>query len=133
MPADPTLPEASQPPKDFEAALVRLEAIVHALEDGDLGLAGALGQYEEGVKLLKHCYGLLQRAERRIELLCGTDAQGNPVAEPFDDQSSLELDSQGSRRSQRRSSRRTAKSQADSEVASNDPRSPEMDEPPSLF
>ncbi|HWC90619.1 MAG TPA: exodeoxyribonuclease VII small subunit, partial [Pirellulales bacterium] len=67
MPADQSQPEAPQPPKDFETALVRLEAIVHALEDGDLGLAGSLGQYEEGVKLLKHCYGLLERAERRIE------------------------------------------------------------------
>jgi exodeoxyribonuclease VII small subunit len=133
MPADQSQPEAPQPPKDFETALVRLEAIVHALEDGDLGLAGSLGQYEEGVKLLKHCYGLLERAERRIEVLCGTDAQGNPIAEPFDDQSSLELDSQGSRRSQRRSSRRTQKSPTDSEVASSGPPCPEIDEPPSLF
>ncbi|HEY5314201.1 MAG TPA: exodeoxyribonuclease VII small subunit [Pirellulales bacterium] len=133
MPRDQTQPESSQPPKDFETALVRLESIVHALEDGELGLAGALGQYEEGVKLLKHCYGLLERAERRVELLCGTDAQGNPLAEPFDDQSSLELDSQGGRRSQRKSSRRTPKSPTDSEVASSGPSGPEIDEPPSLF
>ena len=133
MPAEGTQPAAAPPPKDFETALVRLEAIVHALEDGELGLAGALGQYEEGVKLLKHCYGLLERAERRIELLCGTDAQGNPLAEPFDDQSSLELDSQGSRRSQRKSARRTAKSPAENEVANSGPPCPEIDEPPSLF
>ena len=119
-------------PADFEAALARLEAIVHALEDGELGLGGALGQYEDGVKLLKHCYGLLERAERRIELLCGTDAQGNPLAEAFDDQSSLELDSQGARRSQRRS-RRNAKSPTASEVPTSDPTESEIDEPGSLF
>ena len=45
----------------------------------------ALAQYEEGVKLLKQCHGLLAFAERRIELLSGVDADGNPVVQPFDD------------------------------------------------
>lgn len=132
MPNEQTSPDP-RPPADFEAALSRLETIVHALEDGELGLAASLGQYEEGVRLLKHCYALLERAERRIELLCGTDAQGNPIAEPFDDQSSLELDSQGGRRSQRRTIRREPKSPAASDVDSNPPPCPEIDEPPSLF
>jgi exodeoxyribonuclease VII small subunit len=131
LPNEQSPREGSQP-ADFEAALVRLEAIVHALEDGELGLGGALSQYEEGVKLLKHCYGLLERAERRIEMLCGTDAQGNPLAEPFDDQSSLELDSQGAQRSQRRS-RRATKGPATSEVPTSSPPGSEIDEPPSLF
>ena len=34
--------------------------------------------------LLKQCYELLERAERRIELLCGVDADGNPITEPFE-------------------------------------------------
>lgn len=132
MAAELNSPEMSAP-ADFETALARLEDIVHALEDGDLGLAAALGQYEEGVKLLKHCYGLLERAERRIELLCGTDAQGNPISEPFDERSSIELDSQGGRRGQRRTARRTPKTPANSEVAGNPEPCPEIDEPPSLF
>jgi len=69
---------------DFEQSLARLEEIVHALEDGSLGLNEALAQYEQGVKLLRQSYDLLQRAERRIELLSGVDAEGNPVTEPFD-------------------------------------------------
>ena len=88
----------------FEQALTKLESIVHDLEDGELGLSEALGRYEEGVRLLKQCYGLLERAERRIELLSGVDAEGNPVTQPFDDESSLSLDEKAQSRSQRRTS-----------------------------
>lgn len=69
----------------FEDALKRLEEIVRALEDGRLGLAESLEQYEEGVKLLRQSYDLLQRAERQIEILSGVDAEGNPITRPFDD------------------------------------------------
>ena len=69
----------------FEQSLQRLEEIVHLLEEGDLGLNEALERYEEGVKLLRQSYELLERAERKIELLSGVDAEGNPVVEPFDD------------------------------------------------
>ncbi len=69
----------------FESALARIEAIVHELEEGKTGLAESLGRYEEAVGLLKQCYGLLEKAERRIELLVGADADGNPITEPFDD------------------------------------------------
>ena len=58
----------SNPPGDepatFEHSLAELEAIVHQLEDGELGLAESLARYEQGVKHLKHCYQLLQTAER---------------------------------------------------------------------
>jgi exodeoxyribonuclease VII small subunit len=69
----------------FEQSLKRLEEIVHALEEGELGLNEALERYEEGVKLLRQSYELLNRAERRIELLSGIDAEGNPITQPFDD------------------------------------------------
>jgi exodeoxyribonuclease VII small subunit len=100
---DPSNPHEPPSPPSFEQALVQLEHIVHQLEDGDVGLAEALSHYEQGVKLLKQCYGLLQRAERRIELLSGVDADGNPVAEPFDDEASLALEEQAQSRSRRRS------------------------------
>jgi exodeoxyribonuclease VII small subunit len=73
----------------FEEALERLEAIVHRLEEGELGLDEALKQYEDGVGLLRRSYELLKQAERRIELLSGVDAEGNPIAEPFDDQATF--------------------------------------------
>jgi exodeoxyribonuclease VII small subunit len=69
----------------LEEALSRLEAIVRRLEEGQPSLDESLAQYEEGVRLLRHCYQLLEKAERRIELLAGVDAQGNPVLQPFDD------------------------------------------------
>jgi len=75
----------SSTPLTFEDALERLEQIVHALEQGELGLNASLERYEEGVKLLRQSYELLQKAERRIELLSGIDAEGNPITQPFDD------------------------------------------------
>ena len=59
-------------------ALSELEVIVGELEGGKLGLADALARYEQGVKHLKSCHGLLERAERRIEILSGIDADGKP-------------------------------------------------------
>jgi exodeoxyribonuclease VII small subunit len=115
----------------FEEALTRLETIVHTLEDGEVGLGDALGHYEAGVKLLKHCYGLLERAERRIELLCGTDAQGNPRTAPFDDEASLSLDAKGTSRSQRRSQREPKPAAGPGRSATDPP--PEIDERRSLF
>lgn len=88
-------------PPTFEQALDQLEEIVHQLEEGEIGLAEALGHYEKGIGLLKQCFGLLERAERRIEVLSGVDAAGNPVTVPFaDDVSTLEEKSQN--RSRRR-------------------------------
>ncbi|MDZ7615984.1 MAG: exodeoxyribonuclease VII small subunit [Patescibacteria group bacterium] len=77
-------PADDQPPR-FEQAVEQLEAIVRALEEGDLGLEEALGRYEQGVKLLRHAHALLKRAERRVELLTGMNEQGQPRTEPFDD------------------------------------------------
>lgn len=128
-------------PPTFEQALEQLETIVHQLEEGDIGLAEALGHYEKGIGLLKQCYGLLERAERRIELLSGVDAAGNPVTQPLaDDVSTLE------EKSQNRTRRRTnqgGKPRDDSRAASAErPSSPleiadsaqvRIDEPGSLF
>ncbi len=79
---------------NFEQSLQRLEEIVHLLEDGDLGLSDALSRYEEGVKLLRQSYELLEKAERKIELLSGVDAEGNPITRPLADVSTLSLDEQ---------------------------------------
>ena len=79
----------SAPALSFEAALEQLEAIVRDLEDGRIGLSEALGRYEQGVSLLRQCYGLLENAERKIELLCEIDAAGNAKTTPFDDQATF--------------------------------------------
>jgi exodeoxyribonuclease VII small subunit len=88
--------ESSQP--SFEQSLKRLEEIVHLLEEGDLGLNEALERYEEGVVLLRQSYDLLQRAERKIELLSGVDAEGNPITQTFDDTATLEKEEKPRRR-----------------------------------
>jgi exodeoxyribonuclease VII small subunit len=87
----------------FEDALNRLEEIVRALEGGELGLNEALERYEEGVKLLRQSYELLQRAERRIELLSGIDAEGNPITQPFDDTATFDSEEPAKRRGRKRS------------------------------
>jgi exodeoxyribonuclease VII small subunit len=95
-------PEPAADGPSFEEALAQLEAIVRDLEEGQIPLAQGLARYEEGVKLLKQCYQLLERAERRIELLNHVDPDGRARSEPFDD-SSLSLEEKARARGGRRS------------------------------
>lgn len=95
--------EKSETPLGFEASLVQLEQIVHDLEDGQTGLEESLARYEQGVKLLRRCYDLLGKAERRIELLSAVDAQGNPTTQPMAEEASESLEQKAAQRSRRRS------------------------------
>jgi exodeoxyribonuclease VII small subunit len=78
----------------FEQTLDRLEEIVHLLEEGEVGLDEALLRYEEGVRLLRKAYQSVERAQRKIEILSGLDAEGNPRTQPLADVSTLTLDEQ---------------------------------------
>lgn len=53
----------------FEAAMVRLEEIVHQLENGTAPLDSSLAMFEEGVALVKLCSSKLDNAEQRIKIL----------------------------------------------------------------
>ena len=53
------------------------------LDDGRTSLDDALQNYEEGIRLLRHCTSLLEGAKRRIEILRGTNEDGTPVLEPL--------------------------------------------------
>ena len=75
---------AEEPEPNFEDALTRIERIVADLERGEPALNTALAKYEDGVKLLRRCYDLLDQAERSVALLTGVDEQGKPVTAPFD-------------------------------------------------
>lgn len=86
----------------FEQALDRLEKIVQRLEGGQLALSESLAQYEHGVKYLQYCYRQLERAERKIELLSGVDAEGRVKSQPFDE-SDMSLEEKQAARSRRRS------------------------------
>src|SRR5919205_936793 len=88
----------------FEESLEELEKIVAELESGKLGLSEALARYEEGVKHLKSCQQLLEMAERKIELLSGVDADGNPITEQFEETETESLEAKGVGRAGRRTS-----------------------------
>ncbi len=82
--AMPATPEPAAAPEDglrFEAAMARLEEIVHALEAGNLSLDDSLRVFAEGTGLLRFCTRRLEDAERRIEILM--QDEGEPRAEPF--------------------------------------------------
>jgi len=51
----------------FEQAIGQLKEIVGKIEHGEIPLQDSLEQYEKGMALIKHCRGILQKAEKRIE------------------------------------------------------------------
>ncbi len=87
----------------FEQSLEELEEAVAALESGELGLDESLEQYKRGVERLQHCHEQLQQAEQQIALLCGVDADGNPLTEPLDATAASASEDQKPSRAGRRS------------------------------
>ena len=53
----------------FEEEFKQLDEILARLESGDLGLDESLREYERGVRALRNCREILERAERKIEEL----------------------------------------------------------------
>src|SRR5947209_18118418 len=82
--------ESSPENLTFEQSLAELDRVVRDLEDGQLGLEEALGRYEIGIGLIKRCYTQLRNAEKRILLLTGTDADGQPLTQPFEHTATVE-------------------------------------------
>ena len=70
------------PPKTFEEALAELEQILAEIEGGELGLEESLLRYERGNFLIQHCRGVLNTAEKQIELL-SRGADGDLQATPL--------------------------------------------------
>ncbi len=70
----------------FEAALKRLEEIVHKLESGEAPLEDAIQLYSEGDRLKQQCEARLAAAQARIEKIqFGRD--GSPAGTaPFGDE-----------------------------------------------
>ena len=61
----------------FEEALSQLETIAEQIERGKIGLEESIDKYAEGIKLVKHCRGILDAAEGKIQLL--TKSQGESL------------------------------------------------------
>jgi len=68
---------------DFEAALVNLEGLVEAMEEGELSLEDSLKAFEQGIKLTRECQNALNKAEQKIQIL--TRENDIPEAIPFDE------------------------------------------------
>ena len=111
----------------FEESLARLEEIASELEGGRIGLEAALVRYEEGVRLLRRCSGLLSGAQRRIELLSGFDADGNPVTTPLDDET-LSLEEKAQNRGRRRTASSGPGSAASSKATPSEDFDPDSDD-----
>lgn len=67
----------------FEDAMSRLDAIVEAIESGEIGIEESITRHEEAMKLAAHCRGILDAAEQRISKI-QIDSSGALRSEPFD-------------------------------------------------
>ena len=101
---------------DFESSLEELETIVRRLEQGGGPLEQALGDYAQAIVLLRACHSRLEHAERKIEILSGIDAHGNPVVREVDDEE-LSLEDKQESRGQRRAVPRAARDEKKSRPA----------------
>ena len=75
-------------PKDikemsFESALDELQAIVGQLESGQGKLDEAIGAYQRGAALKRHCENKLRQAKAQIEKI-NLGSGGEAETEPFD-------------------------------------------------
>ncbi|MDN6294008.1 MAG: exodeoxyribonuclease VII small subunit [Alkalibacterium sp.] len=52
--------------KTFDEAIKELETIVQKLEQGDVPLEEALDQFQEGIKLSRHCKSIVENAEKTV-------------------------------------------------------------------
>jgi exodeoxyribonuclease VII small subunit len=73
-----------EPPLRFEDGLQALEALVAALETGELALEDALRCFEDGVGLVRRLNEQLAAAEQRVEILTRA-GDGRLEVRPADD------------------------------------------------
>lgn len=67
----------------FEEALDELKAIVAKLEQGQGTLDSAIGDYDRGAALKRHCDAKLREAQAKIEKI-SLSADGGVTSEPLD-------------------------------------------------
>ena len=67
----------------FEEAMQRLDAIVEAMESGQVGIEESIAKYEEAMALAAQCRHILDQAEQRIQKI-QLDAAGKPQVTPFE-------------------------------------------------
>ena len=76
-------------PVRFDDILSRLRSLVERLESGNLPLEDSLRYFEEGMELCRQGATVLDKAEKRVEVLLagsGGPATTAPLDEPGDDE-----------------------------------------------
>ena len=74
--------EEAQP--TFEEAMAQLEKFVADIASGKVGLEESLVMYEKGMELVRRCRAILDRAEKRIEVLAQADPDSSGLrASPY--------------------------------------------------
>jgi exodeoxyribonuclease VII small subunit len=76
-------PTQAAEPARFDDILARLRSLVERLEGGNLPLEEGLRYFEEGMELCRQGAAVLDKAEKRVEVLLST-AGGTPTTEPLD-------------------------------------------------
>jgi exodeoxyribonuclease VII small subunit len=82
MSAPPETASEHTLPDRFDDLLVRLRGVVEKLESGHLPLEDGLRYFEEGMALCRKGAEILDRAEKRVEVLLAGPA--GPRTAPFD-------------------------------------------------
>ncbi|MGB2823156.1 MAG: exodeoxyribonuclease VII small subunit [Phycisphaerae bacterium] len=80
----------------FEKAMERLEAIVSAIEAGEVPLEESIENYAEGIELVKQCRTILDRAEKKIQLLGKGDGDSLTVIGELDADAAVQADEEES-------------------------------------
>ncbi len=75
--------KAEQQDMPFEEAVEKLEAIVDAMESGELPLESLMAKFEEGTKLAKICQTKLSQAEVKVQQL-EKNAAGELTLKPIE-------------------------------------------------
>lgn len=75
--------KAEQTDMPFEEAVQKLEAIVDAMESGELPLETLMAKFEEGTRLAKICQAKLSQAEGKVQLL-EKNAAGELTLKPIE-------------------------------------------------
>jgi exodeoxyribonuclease VII small subunit len=81
-------PAESAEPARFDDILTRLRALVERLESGNLPLEDGLRFFEEGMELCRQGASVLDKAEKRVEVLLSNANEGAttaPLDQPSDD------------------------------------------------
>jgi exodeoxyribonuclease VII small subunit len=76
-------PDPAEPAR-FDDILARLRALVEKLESGNLPLEDGLRFFEEGMELCRQGAAVLDKAEKRVEVLLA-NASGGKDTEPLDE------------------------------------------------